>query len=130
MADAQDPQQHFLHFGVAGVALMPQGYGHIAGAGPDGANALGLPQDVGQVADAGWFLHDAHQQQVAVGVEGPDAGGVVILGRGEAPVAGGDAVPPATLARRLRVGCARGLGIAGGAHGGLRPVHRVQVGQN
>ena len=109
---------------------MSEGYGHIAGAGPDGADAFGLAQDVGQVADASGFLDNAHQQQVAVGVDGPDVGGVIVFGWRQAPVAGGDAIPPAALAGRLKVGGAGDLGIARRPHRRLRALHRVQVRQN
>ena len=109
---------------------MPHRHRHIAGAGPNGADALDFPQDVAQIFYAVRLFHDAHQQHIAVGVQRPQVGGIVILGGRQSPIARGDAIPPAALALRLEVRRPRHLRIARRHHRRLRVLNGVQMGQH
>ena len=73
-------------------------------AGPDGADTFDLAQDVGQGVDAAHVFDNAHEQQLPVGVEGPDVRGLAVVLRGEAPVGRCQRRRPAAFAFGLKVG--------------------------
>src|SRR5215831_19079263 len=85
-AGGQDAQQIFLYGWMAGLAPQSHRYRHVPGACPDGADAPHLTQNVAYILHPFCFFDDAHQQDIAVRVERPEVGGVVVFLRRQAPV--------------------------------------------
>src|SRR5215831_11279463 len=129
-AGGQDSQQIFLHGWMAGLAPQPHRHRHVPGACPDGADSPHLAQNVAYVLHPFRFFDDAHQQDIALRVQGPEVGGVVVFLRGQAPVSGGDAIAPTALPSRCKVFHPRHLGIPCRRDCGLGVLHGVQVGQH
>src|SRR6202007_880829 len=77
-----------------------------------GADAPHLTQNVADVLHPFCFFDDAHQQAIAVRVQRPEVGGVVVFLRGQAPVSRRDAITPTALPSRCKVLHPRHLGIA------------------
>ena len=109
---------------------MPHRHRHIPRPGPNRADALDFPQDVFQVRNPVRFLHNAHQQHIAVRVQRPQIGGVIILRRRQPPIARRDAIPPAPFPLRLKVGRPRHLRIPRRRHRRPRILHRVKMRQH
>ena len=67
-------REGFLDVGVLGVSGGAHCDGEVAGAGEDAADALHFTENVGEVLDAFGGLADGHEEDFAVGVEGPESG--------------------------------------------------------
>jgi hypothetical protein len=82
LAGGQDAQHIFLHRRMAGLAPQSHRHRHVAGTCPDGADAPHLTQDVAYVLHPFCFFDDAYQQDIAVWVQRPQVGCVVVFLRG------------------------------------------------
>ena len=117
-------------FRVSRIALVPHGDRHIPRAGPDRANPLDFPQYILQVLHPVRLFHYPDEKHIAIRVQRPEVGGIVVFRRSQTPVARGNTIPPTPFALRLEVGGAGNLGIARRNHCRLRVLHRVEVGQH
>src|SRR5207248_3284177 len=79
LAGGQDAQHIFLDRRMAGLAPQSHRHRHVAGTCPDGADAPHLTQDVAYVLHPFCFFDDAYQQDIAVWVQRPQVGCVVVF---------------------------------------------------
>src|SRR5262245_22920518 len=101
LAGVDHPRHPFEHLGMLVLAGIAELLGEIALTNQDGADAGHLAQDVGQRLDAAGVFHHQDHEDLALGVERPHVGAIVIVLLGQAPIAHGRSRPVAADAGRL-----------------------------
>ncbi len=89
LAGIDHPLHPFEHLGMLVLARQAELLGEVAFADQDGADARDLLEDLGQVLDADGVLHHQDDEDLALGIERPHIGAVVVFLLGEAPIAHG-----------------------------------------
>src|SRR5581483_11118483 len=135
LAGAQDRRHRLDNCRVLILPRVPDVLREVALADQNYADARDLPEHAGQLIDGANFLAHQYDQDLALWIDRPDVGALVVLLRADPPVARCHGRGIATLALRLVVGRVPGSRIAAGTdrvvsvlHGAdVRPDHPVHA---
>jgi len=127
LADRADRRHRLFHHRMLVLARIAEVLREVTLANDHDADPLDLLEDVGEVVDGSHVLAHHHHQDLAVRIERPDVGTVVVLLLCEPPVARGRAWSVTTDALRLVAFRALRTGIPAGRYGVVRLFHGAHV---